>query len=109
VEEEGHILGVVVGLVRAGRLLARLARVDALEDAEAPELGELQLQALERLVAREVLRGVAGEALRAREVEKEGGRRRVGRVQGGRRGGGGGGAAAAAEVAARRRERGGAA
>jgi hypothetical protein len=107
VEEKGHVLGVVVGLVRAGRLLPRLARVDALEDAEAPELGELQLQALERLVASEVLRGVAGEALCAREVGKEGGGRRVGRMQGGQRRVGGGGAAA--EVAAQRRERGGAA
>lgn len=47
------------------RLLLGLPRVDALEDAQPPELGQLELQLLQRLVARHILDGVARRALQA--------------------------------------------
>lgn len=105
VRQEADILGVVVRAVAAVRFFTRLARVDALEDAEAagkreegrregrvskgqgrrrrrlgrssrsaalsspfaslhsPKLGQLQLQLLQRLVAGQVGRRIAGLAL----------------------------------------------
>ena len=49
VEQKGDVLHVVVRSVGARRLLARLPRVDALEDAQPPEVGQAELQLLQRL------------------------------------------------------------
>lgn len=50
-------------------LLLWLPRVDALEDAEASELSEPQLQLPDGLCASEVLGGIALDALHERERE----------------------------------------
>ncbi|KAH1000202.1 hypothetical protein HUJ04_000122 [Dendroctonus ponderosae] len=68
VQQELHIFHVVERLDAAVPLLgalavAGLARVDALEDAQAPEVVQRQLQLLERRLARHELRPLAGRVL----------------------------------------------
>ena len=62
--------GQVVRLGAPLELVARLARVNALEDAYLPEVLERELQLLQRLVARDVVRRVALDALRPVAAER---------------------------------------
>mmetsp|Transcript_73261 Transcript_73261/g.158576 ORF Transcript_73261/g.158576 Transcript_73261/m.158576 type:complete len:653 (+) Transcript_73261:298-2256(+) len=59
VREEGDVLGVVVRLVHPGRLLLRVARVDAFQDAKAAEVRKRDLQLRERLGTGHIRRGLA--------------------------------------------------
>ena len=63
-EEIGDILDVVVRFVSTMGLLLGLTGVDALEDAQPPELGQLELQLLQSLVAGDILHRIARGALR---------------------------------------------
>ena len=68
-EEEVDVLCVVVGLVCALDFLLWLSRVDALENAEAPELSQSQLKLPDGLCSCEVLSSIALDTLRAYDGE----------------------------------------